>query len=126
MRRTSRLRRLLHRCTAVLGIALVLALNVFAASPAAHAWLHAREPDCACGHHAAPAAAPIHSSDTPEAADHDCAVVQFARAGGDGFPGHVLFSAPALRCAGRLAAPPAAPEFLRPRLFPPGCGPPRA
>jgi hypothetical protein len=47
---------------------MVLALSIFAASPAAHTWLHASA--TACPGHAHP--------DDPADSEHDCAIVLFA------------------------------------------------
>lgn len=49
---------------------LVLALTVFAASPAAHEWLHVDAKHSNCGH--------AHKSTPVTAETHDCAVVLFA------------------------------------------------
>lgn len=57
------------RLTAVLGIALVLLLNVLAASPTLHAWVHGHEP---AAEHNNPGHAPV------DCDDHECAVTLFA------------------------------------------------
>ena len=58
----------LRRLVAAGGAFLVLALAIFAASPAAHTWLHASAAPCS-GHSLA---------DVPDAAEDDCAIVLFA------------------------------------------------
>jgi len=58
-----------HRITAVFGVALVLLLNVLAAGPELHAWVHGPQ-DAA--KHAGPEHAPVGD------ADHECAVTIFA------------------------------------------------
>ena len=58
-----------HRLTAVLGVALVLLLNVLAASPELHAWVHGRHE---AAQHSAHDDAPVGN------ADHACAVTLFA------------------------------------------------
>ena len=60
---------LLHRLTAVLGVALVLILSVLAANPKLHAWVHGPE---TTANRAAPGHEPV--GDT----DHACAVTLFA------------------------------------------------
>lgn len=112
--------RLPHRFTAVLGVVLVLALNVLAVLPAAHAWLHqptteATQP--ACKHHGC-------GSDSRAPADDDCAVVKFAHGHGGLAVAALVVEARAcvlvtvLGSGDDLAVP--APAFR----LPPGCGPP--
>jgi hypothetical protein len=64
---------LLSRLLAAGCAALVLALTIVAASPAAHTWLHTVEQHHTCPHHPEPEA-------LPQAHDHahECAVVLFA------------------------------------------------
>ena len=59
----------LHRMTAVLGVVLVLLLNVLAASPELHAWVHGPQEGA---QHTGPDHAPVGDS------DHECAVTLFA------------------------------------------------
>jgi hypothetical protein len=59
----------LHRITAVFGVALVLLLNVLAASPELHAWVHGPQE---AAQHTGPDHAPVGD------ADHECAVTLFA------------------------------------------------
>ncbi|HWA28265.1 MAG TPA: hypothetical protein VG734_21615 [Lacunisphaera sp.] len=59
----------LHRLTAVLGIALVLLLNLLAASPELHAWVHGKEN---AHEHSTPGHEPVVEG------DHQCAVTLFA------------------------------------------------
>ena len=76
------------RLTAVLGIALVLLLNVLAASPGLHARLHGQAPTSEpTAHDQAPVGDP----------DHECAVTVFAH----GVPALVFFG---LRLLARLLA----------------------
>ena len=107
-------RRRLHRGTAVLGIALVLALNVLAAAPAAHAWLHEGASARACDH------GPAETADSGD----DCVVAQFAREGGGGLAAWSFPAGPESRCDRTPAPPAATPAPVRLRLLPPGCGPP--
>lgn len=62
----------LRRSLAAAGAALVLALTIFAASPAAHEWLHAASSGCSHAHGHAHGA----GGDTGD--DAGCAVVLFA------------------------------------------------
>ena len=59
----------LHRFTAVLGIVLVVLLNLLAASPELHAWVHGDEHAPA---HSTPGHEPVGDD------DHECAVTLFA------------------------------------------------
>ena len=68
-----------HRVIAVLGVVLVILLNVFAASPQLHAWLHGHEP---VAEHGGPGHEPVGD------ADHECAVTLFAH----GATGLLIFS----------------------------------
>lgn len=104
------------RLLAGAGVLLVLALNVLAASPAAHAWAHARAD--ACADHAHPP--------SPQKGDDDsgCAVVLFA-SGLDvpAEPGALL--PPASVIGGVLPVTAAEPLLSRPRyLRLPERGPP--
>ncbi|MES2692627.1 MAG: hypothetical protein V4773_04080, partial [Verrucomicrobiota bacterium] len=64
-----------RRFLAALSAALVLALTLISASPAAHEWLHQVEQHHTCQHHHAPVKAkPAATADS----EHDCAVVLFA------------------------------------------------
>lgn len=109
---------LAHRLTAVVGIALVLALNLLAVCPGTHAWFHALEKAPLCAHDHAPGGSPDH------AVADDCIVVQFAHGGGGlplapasvSPPLPVRFASPAIAGACGVRAP--AHEF------PPCCGPP--
>jgi hypothetical protein len=60
---------LCRRLLAATAAALVLALTLLGASPAAHAWLHRGEQRHVCHQHTKP---------VPPTAEHDCAVVLFA------------------------------------------------
>lgn len=85
---------LLRRLVAAGGVALVLALSIFAASPQAHAWLHDASHAGHAHHH--------HHHDETEA-DDACAVV--------------LFAAGVSQPAGPLAlTPPVALALAAPRL----------
>ena len=66
------LTRSLHRAVSAACAALVVALTVFGASPAAHSWLHASETTHACAKHG--------KATAPTAPEHDCAVVMFSHA----------------------------------------------
>lgn len=118
---------LAHRLTALLGLALVVALNLLAARPDWHAALHDEAGESShrharCPHHghgpAKTEPAPV-SSD-----DHVCVISAFAH-------GQAAFDAASLAVppvtlteiatlAATIAAAPIAPEFF----LPPGCGPP--
>jgi hypothetical protein len=75
MRRRNRIRPSpLTRAVAALATALVLALTVFAASPALHQWLHGHEP----GHPRAAPDAPARPS-PPDDDDDGCVVTLFAQ-----------------------------------------------
>lgn len=64
--------RVLHRVLAAGCAALVLALVVFGASPAAHTWVHSLGPAHGCEKHS--------KATTPAAAnEHDCAIVMVAQ-----------------------------------------------
>ncbi len=69
----------LHRLVAMLGVALALALSVFAVRPDAHEWLHHHDNTPACNH--------SHSSESHQDNDagdiEGCVITQFAQ-------GHVL------------------------------------
>jgi hypothetical protein len=113
--------RALDRCRRLLAAgaaALVLALTIFAASPTAHAWLHAEAPAHA-GHKHCP------DHDRPaEDTEHGCAVVLFA--GGVSLPvAPAALVPPRVRVQG--IAPATAAEFylVSPRyLRQPERGPP--
>ena len=60
-----------HRALAAMCAAMVLALTLFAASPAAHDWLHAAQKSHTCADHEK-------SAPASNATDHGCAVVLFA------------------------------------------------
>ena len=109
-----------HSAGTWLMVVLVLVLDVLAASPAAHAWLHAHDhPAHACASHP-------HDADTPadDGAEQGCVVFRFAS-------GHALVEAPAPlpQPGAPVLSPwrslPAEPHCRAPRfLRPPGCGPP--
>ncbi len=110
----------LHRLVAMLGIALVLALNVLAVWPAGHAWLHAVEKATACTHGHAHDPAPAGG----DAARDDCAIATFAQGhAGLALAPQFIF-APRAACVATLAAAPAFVAVSRAHLLPPGCGPP--
>jgi hypothetical protein len=110
----------LHRLTAALGIGLILALNLLAVLPTAHAWLHDRAAGAAhaaCAHHRG-------GPDTPMPAEDDCAVVKFARGDG-GFPlAFITVHAKARALVVVLGAREIVAAFTRDVRLPPGCGPP--
>ena len=119
---------LLHRLTALLGVALVLALNVLAVRPDLHAALHdaglaeshgsaSHGGTCSHGHkHTVPV-----TSD-----DHDCVVSAFAHGHAD--LGVIPAALPpvALTQIATLAAPAALAPQAAAFLLPPVCGPPLA
>lgn len=109
---------LLHRLTALLGVALVLALNLLAVRPDLHAALHEEhgpKHSNACKHHHAPV----------ESADHDCAVNAFAHGHAETGVATVGIPFLALDPIGTLL-PEQAVAVVAPDLrLPPGCGPPR-
>lgn len=70
---------LLRRFTAVLGVVLVVLLNVLAASPELHAWVHGHE---AHAEHVGTAGEPVGADD-----DSGCAITLFAH----GVPGLLIF-----------------------------------
>lgn len=120
MRTFSKTLSLLHRVVAALGVALVLALNLLAVAPGAHALLHeGRQSDsqAACAHRGC-------APDTPPPDDDNCVVVKFSQGhGGFAVTPFVVVAAAApivvaLEAGPRLAVRP--PAFL----LPPGCGPP--
>ena len=108
----------LFRRLMALGCAgLVFALTVFAASPTAHAWLHASAKHAGCTDHA--------HKPVPVAADtHDCAVVLFAS--GVSLPvGPVAITPPLAVVRGELRVTAAAFYLVSPRyLRHPERGPP--
>jgi hypothetical protein len=110
--------RFLHRLSAWLGVALVLALNVLAVRPDLHAALHEEhgpKHSSACKHHHAPV----------ESAEHDCVVNAFAHGHAETGVAPVGIPFLALDRIGTLlpehAVAAVAPDFR----LPPGCGPPR-
>lgn len=116
--------RLAARCTAALAAALIVALNLLAVCPEAHAWLHApaHEAACACPH-PAPAG---HADEAPADADSGCIVSLFTKgkaADCIGLEPTVVVARPAVPV--RFAVT----TFRRhaaDHRFPPGCGPPAA
>jgi hypothetical protein len=106
----------LRRLLAAGNAALVLALTIFAASPAAHAWLHADTGGCR-GHAHAP-------QGIPADADPGCVVVLFA--GGVSQPvGPTILTPPALAPQGVLSVTAADRFLVSPRyLHQPERGPP--
>jgi hypothetical protein len=103
------------RLLAGVGVLLVLALTVLAASPAAHAWAHGHAETCP-GHEHPPA--------PQEEDDSGCAVVLFA-AGLDVPAGPVALLSPATIAGGVLPVTAAEPLLSRPRyLRLPERGPP--
>lgn len=111
-----------RRFTAALAVALVLALDILAFSPAAHAWLHGHDPAapaCSCGHHtddAAPA-----PGDDPE---DGCIVSVFAQGKLDGAAVPLWCARPAAHVSAPACFPPAVAPAAVAHLLPPGCGPP--
>lgn len=113
-----------HRLTAVLGVALVLALNLLAVCPEAHAWLHGGQAGALDGEGGPTIRA---ASAPPErAADDDCVVVKFSH-------GHGGFALTPVRpdlLSRLVVAVPAGGRALRAgppaHLLPPGRGPPAA
>lgn len=105
------------RITAAVAILLTLALVIFAASPQAHAWLHAHESDAVAGQ-TAPTPAPLDpTGDT-------CGVVLFST--GVLLAAMLVFLAGAYRRAVVVSfRPVAAVRRIVPRYWlPPLCGPP--
>jgi hypothetical protein len=112
----------LHRLTAWLGIALVLALNILAVRPDLHEALHATDQatsghshTCSHGHqHTAPV-----TSD-----DHDCVISTFAHGHADCAVAPLAVPTVAFTQVAAISAAsffiPGETEFL----LPPGCGPP--
>ena len=107
---------LTHRMLSAVCAALVLALVMLGASPAAHQWLHASDAAHACAKHAAKAPAP--------GVEHDCAIVLFAH-GVENSTGQITAGLPRIR-AERIAFLASAELHLAsPRfLLPPERGPP--
>jgi hypothetical protein len=120
MNRPRRTPSLLTRFTAGAGVALVLLLNVLAASPEAHEWIHGHEEHAA--HGASTTGAHPHDTDNPD--DDGCVVTLFAH----GVVTATVFAAliVALFRLVAVTAPPGealclpAPHYL----LPPLCGPP--
>lgn len=116
-----------HRFTAVLGIALVLALNLLAVWPEGHAWLHAAKVSCD-----EPAHAHGHShdhapgEDQDDAEDDDCVIVQFAAGTVGSTPAPLFVTAPLFQPLTSLALASAIGAHPPAHLLPPGCGPPAA
>ena len=111
-----------RRLTAVLAAALVLALDLLAVSPAAHAWLHGHDPAapaCSCGHHAE-AAAPAPADDREDG----CIVSIFAQGKLDGSTVPHWCARPVAHVSASACFPPAVAPAAVAHLLPPGCGPP--
>ncbi len=132
-----------HRCLAVLAAALVLALNVLAVSPLAHAWLHghaASGSGCSCPHDSPPpaaeplcatpdAAASAHVGVTPAASvpggdEGGCIVSLFSAGHAGAVLAPVAVPGPRVFVFGGLALPPALIFAAAAHRLPPGCGPP--
>jgi hypothetical protein len=112
----------LTRFTAGAGIALVLLLNVLAACPEAHEWIHSHFEHAA--HDANATGSHHHDADKPD--EDGCVVTLFAH----GVITATVFAA-LIVVIFRLVAVPALPgEALRlsapPYLLPPLCGPPQS
>lgn len=107
------------------AIGLVMALNFLAATPQAHAWLHAdaeeaRSGPAGCAHAAADSSPLGAASD-----DAGCVVTQFANGQVGGELATFVFSAAS--CAQGNLPQPATPLVGSTDIqLPPGCGPPRA
>lgn len=119
-----------HRLTALLGLALVLALNLLAARPDWHAALHAAGDSgtahAGCPHHGHGNAKAHPAPDSHAADDHGCVIELFAhgKAGFEAAPlavTGVCAGALFTLSAGVVIAPRSSEHFL-----PPGCGPPLA
>jgi hypothetical protein len=116
--------RLAHRLSAVLGVALVLALNLLAVCPDGHAWLHAAPEKTLCPHGHAHDHAPS-DRDGRQAPDaDDCVIVRFAQGNASCTAAPLLVPAPALASGATLAVAPDFAAASPARFLPPGCGPP--
>jgi hypothetical protein len=114
----------LHRLTAVVGMALVLALNVLAVWPTGHTWLHRAEKKSSCSHPHAHEHAPARGEDDRDGEADDCVIVQFAQ-GGASFAAAPEFSpAPLTVRVATLATSRSFAAASPAHLLPPGCGPP--
>lgn len=109
-----------HRFTAVLGIALVLALSVLAVWPEGHTRLHSgpNVGRCANGH--THDSVPTNDDDDRD----DCVVIKFANGGAGLAVALEFFIAPLNVCVATLATAPAFDAASPAHLLPPGCGPP--
>ena len=112
---------LLTRFTAGAGVALVLLLNVLAASPEAHEWIHGHEERAA---HGANTTGTHHHADQPD--EDGCVVTLFAH----GVITATIFAAlmvALFRLVAVTARPGEALCLSAPRyLLPPLCGPPQS
>lgn len=109
--------RFLHRLSAWLGVALVLALNVLAVRPDLHAALHEEhgpKHGSACKHHHTPV----------ESAEHDCVVNAFAHGHTETGVTPVILAGPRLDSVATLLPEVAAAILAPEHRLPPGCGPP--
>jgi hypothetical protein len=105
-----------RRAFAAGGAALVLALTIFAASPVAHAWLHAGTGECSAHSH--------HHEPAPVDPDEGCVVVLFAN-GVDLPVGPAALTPPAIVTQGISPVTAAEFDLVSPRyLRQPERGPP--
>jgi hypothetical protein len=114
----------LHSLTAVLGIALVLALNVLAVWPTGHTWLHAVEKKISCPHSHAHNDTPTSEEDDRDAEADDCIIVKFAQGGASFTATPEFFLAPLTVRVATRAIPRSFAAASPAQLLPPGCGPP--
>jgi len=115
---------LLHRFIAVVGVALVLALNLLAVWPEIHALIHGDELAPPTSNHGAGAVPHLASASGLHCDEDDCIVVKFAHGHGGLAVAPVFHSATALVLAATTSSfvePLASPSAF---LLPPGCGPP--
>jgi hypothetical protein len=112
----------LHRFTAVLGIALVMALNLLAVWPEAHAWLHG-ESDEEC-HRAPTQSGAAFSPAGHETDEESCVVTQFAHGHSGLGVAPALLAAPLVVPSAACVATDSFSASAPAHLLPPGCGPP--
>jgi len=123
MRRSIPAHACLHRLVAVLGIALVLTLNVLAAWPAAHSWVHASDEAGACPHDHAHDPVPDDGGEGDRSPD-DCVIVKFAQGGAVFLAAPTLLLPPRPTVGAAIILARAFPAASPAHLLPPGRGPP--
>jgi hypothetical protein len=118
----------LHRLTAAVGVALVLALNLLAVWPDGHAWLHPTPAKTSYPHtHAHTPShdhAPSDGDGSRETGADDCVVVKFAQGNANCAAAPLLLSAPVLASRATLSVTPDFVAASPAHFLPPGCGPP--